>query len=46
MVLVLLLQTTKFQFVGMIAITLVGVLFAHLRYKSGAVKTLESFEAL
>ena len=46
MALVLLLQTTLFQFIGILIITVIGILFVHFRYKSGQVKTLESFEAL
>ncbi len=46
MAVVLLLQTTKIQFVGILGITVLGILFVHFRYKSGAVKTLESFEEL
>jgi APA family basic amino acid/polyamine antiporter len=46
MAVVLLLQTTRFQFIGMFVITIVGALFAHFRYKSGAVKTQKSFEEL
>jgi APA family basic amino acid/polyamine antiporter len=46
MAVVLLLQTTRFQFIGMLVIAILGVLFAHFRYRSGAVKVQESIEEL
>jgi len=46
MAIVLLFDMGTTRAIGMAVITVIGVLFAHFRYKSGAVKMTESYEPL
>jgi APA family basic amino acid/polyamine antiporter len=46
MMTVLLLDSGKTQAIGMIIITIIAALFAHFRYRSGAVRPADSFEPL
>ena len=46
MVLVLFFQMSMPQAVILVIITIVGILFAQLRYRSGAVKPVKSYEKL